>query len=308
MSHNIRKSSLLSTIFLLSITVSHNAFAVPANLSIPNDLSGATAVMAGANYGAGIVFGDLDTGITPQWIGFTPDYNGQGVYNIDTVNSGVCLNGVCTAGGVLSDGNGHGTFTASQIVGGVQTADANFSGVARAGKLISVQVLNAQGAGTSADIANGIRYAVDHGAQVLNLSLGPSGFATQQAAFYTSMASAINYAASKNVYVVFAGGNSNQNLAGGLKVTGYTDAAIQRLIFVGSTNAGNGVNASTTKISSFSNKPGSGSFVSTTGKTTADKNIWVMANGGEIKKTFFQTTLVNGIWGASNLNSANSAI
>lgn len=307
MSHTIRPSLFLPAILLLSITVSHSAFAVPVNLSVPNDLSGATAVMASANYGAGIVFGDIDTGIAQQWIGFNPAYNGQGVSNIDTVNSGVCLNGICTSGGALGDGNGHGTFTASQIVGGIQTADANFSGVARAGKLISVQVLNAQGSGTSTDIANGIRYAVDHGAQVLNLSIGPTGFSSQQAAFYTSMASAINYAASKNVYVVFAGGNSSQNLAGGLKINGYTDAAIQRLIFVGSTNAGDGVNASTTKISSFSNKPGSGSFVSTTGKVTADKNMWVMANGGDVKKSWFGSTLTNGIWGASNLNSGACA-
>jgi subtilisin family serine protease len=300
------RPSLISLISLLSSTANHSAFAVD-NLSVPNDLSGATAVMASANYGAGIVFGDIDTGITPQWIGFTPDYNGQGLYNIDTVNSGVCLNGTCTQAGALSDLNGHGTFTASQIVGGVQTSGVNFSGVARAGKLVSVQVLNAQGAGTSVDIANGIRYAVDHGAQVLNLSLGPSGTAISQQAFYNSMASAVNYAASKNVYVVFAGGNSSQNLAGGLKITGYTDEAIKRLIFVGSTNQGDGVNAATTKISSFSNKPGSGNFQSTTGKLTADKNLWVMANGGDIKKTFFQTTVTNGIWGGSNLNSGPCA-
>lgn len=298
--------SLLSTLFILSATVSYSAFARD-NLSIPNDLSGATAVMATANYGSGIVFGDIDTGITPQWIGFTPAYNGQGVSNIDTVNSGVCLNGTCTSGGTLTDLNGHGTFTASQIVGGVQTDAVNFSGVARAGKLVSVQVLNAQGAGTSVDIANGIRYAVDHGAQVLNLSLGPSGTSISQVAFYNSIASAVNYAASKNAYVVFAGGNSNQNLAGGLKITGYNDEAIKRLIFVGSTNQGDGVNAATTKISSFSNKPGSGNFQSTTGKTTANKNIWVMANGGDIKSTFFQTTLLNGIWGGSNLNSGPCA-
>ncbi|MEQ1705528.1 MAG: S8 family serine peptidase [Rickettsiales bacterium] len=303
MSRAFRPSSLLSTIFILSVTVSHGAFAAPANLSVPNDLSGATAVMAGANYGSGIVFGGIDTGITPQWIGFTSAYNGQGVSNIDTVNSGVCLNGTCTSGGALTDLNGHGTFTASQIVGGVQNDSVNFSGVARAGKLISVQVLNAQGAGTSVDIANGIRYAVDHGAQVLNLSLGPSGTSVSQRDFYNSIASAVNYAASKNAYVVFAGGNSKQNLAGGLKITGYTDDAIKRLIFVGSTNQGDGVNASTAKISSFSNKPGSGTFQSATGKTTANKNIWVMANGGDIKSTFFQTTVTNGIWGAYNSNS-----
>lgn len=294
-------------LFTLLATASHSALAAPTNYSVQNDLSGVTTVAPSVNYGKDIIYGDIDTGITPNWIGFTPTYNGQGVFNIDTVNSGKCLNGVCTQGGTLTDGNGHGTFTASEIVGGIQTATANLSGVARAGTLISVQVLNAQGSGTSTDIANGIRYAVDHGAQVLNLSLGPGGTASQQAAFYTSMASAINYAASKNVYVVFAGGNSNQNLAGGLKITGYTDAAIQRLIFVGSTNNGDNVNASTTKISSFSNKPGTGSFQSTTNKITADKNIWIMANGGDVKSSWFTTTVTDPIYGASNSNSGQCA-
>lgn len=301
------RPSLISSLFILSATASHSAFAAPTNLSIPNDLSGATAVAATAGYGAGVVYGDIDTGISQQWIGFTPAYNGQGVSNIDTVNSGVCLNGTCTSGGALGDLNGHGTFTASQIVGGVQTSTTNFSGVARAGKLISVQVLNAFGSGSSNDISNGIRYAVDHGAQVLNLSLGPTGTAINQLSFYTSVASAINYAASKNAYVVFAGGNSGQNFVSGLKVTGFTDDAIKRLIFVGSTNQGDGVNASTTKISSFSNKPGSGNFQSTTGKLTADKNMWVMANGGDAKLGFFSNTITNGIWGASNLNSGQCA-
>lgn len=301
------RPSLLTSLFILSATVSHSALAAPSNLSIPNDLSGATAVAPGAGYGDGIVYGDIDTGIAPQWIGFTPAYNGQGVSNIDTAGSGVCLNGTCTSGGALGDVNGHGTFTASQIVGGIQTNTTNFSGVARAGRLISVQVLNSFGSGNSTDISNGIRYAVDHGAQVLNLSLGPTGSAYNQLSFYASVASAVNYAASKNAYVVFAGGNSGQNFVSGLKVTGFTDDAIKRLIFVGSTNQGDGVNAATTKISSFSNKPGSGNFQSTTGKITADKDMWVMVNGGDAKLGFFSNTITNGIWGASNLNSGQCA-
>src|SRR5437764_1177707 len=115
--------------FALALTtataLSFPAFPAPTNYSSQNDLTGVTPVMATANYGAGVVYGDIDTGITPQWIGFTPTYNGQGVFNIDTVNSGVCLNGTCTTGGALTDGNGHGTFTASEIVGGVETPGAN---------------------------------------------------------------------------------------------------------------------------------------------------------------------------------------
>lgn len=270
-----------SSLTVFSLTVSHSAFAVdPDAKSIQNVLTGANQVMADANYGAGIKFGDIDTGIVP-WAGFTKNYNGLGMDNVDKVNSGVCLNGRCTAGKYTTDGNGHGTFTASEIVGAVPSI--GMRGVAPKGTMIAVQVLNAQGSGNSNDIINGIRYAVDHGAQVLNLSLGPTGTASQQQAFYQSIASAVNYAASKKAYIVFAGGNSTQNLAGGLNLSGFTDAAIQRILFTGSTNANK-------QISSFSNKPGAGKFVSTTGAQTNYSSMWVMADG-------------ENIWGASNSNA-----
>lgn len=272
-----------------SFTVAHAAD--PNYYSKTNVLTGASQVAPSVNYGKGIVFGSVDSGISP-WAGFSSAYNGQGVDNIDKLNSGSCLNGSCTAGLYNTDQNGHGTFTASQIVGAIPNFNANggISGVAAGGTVIGVQVLNAQGSGLNTDVALGIRYAADRGAQVINLSIGPSGgSSSQQAGFYNSLANAINYAASKNVYVVFAGGNSSKTLVGGQKITGFTDAAILRTLFVGSTD-------SKLKISSFSNTPGSGSFTSTTNKSTAYKNMWVMADGGGAN--FFGIT--DPVYGASN--------
>lgn len=287
----------LHTFALAVIAASACATANAANpnyYSNTNVLTGANQVAPLVNNGQGIVYGDIDTGIVP-WIGFSSTYNGQGVNNIDTLNSASCLNGSCTSGLYNTDGNGHGTFTASQIVGAVLNFDGKgngISGVAPAGKVVAVQVLNAQGSGTLTDVANGIRYAADHGAQVLNLSLGPNGTSSQQASFYNGLASAINYAASKNVYIVFAGGNSSTNLVGGLKLTGFTDAAIQRLMFVGATD-------SKLKIASYSNKPGTGNFVSTTGASTFYKNMWVMADGGTAN--FFSIT--DPVYGGSIANT-----
>ncbi len=259
-------------------------------------LNGASAVMASANYGKGVVFGDIDTGIAPQWVGFTAAYNGQSLANINTANSGVCLNtssttntsssNGCTAASSPTDGNGHGTFTASEMVGGVLSK--GLVGMAPAATLISVQVLSASGSGYSNDVSNGIVYAVNHGAQVLNLSLGPSGSASSQAAFYQSLATAVNYAASKNVYVVFAGGNSSQAFSGGANITGFTNAALQHMLFMGSTNASE-------TLSTFSNKPGTGYFTSTTSTKYNYSSMWLMADGENIYGASNANSVVNGV-------------
>jgi serine protease len=64
-----------------------------------------------------------------------------------------------------------------------------------------VKVLSAFGSGTSHGIAEGIRWAVDHGAKVLNLSLGGG-------ARSLAMESAVRYARRKGAIVVCAAGNS----------------------------------------------------------------------------------------------------
>jgi hypothetical protein len=248
-------------------------------------MTGVDKIHALGDYGQGITFGDVDTGITQQWVGFNAvTYNGKLLHNIDTANSGVCLNGVCRTGispTAVNDLNGHGTFTASELVGG--SPIDGFYSYAPAGKLISAQVLNANGSGYSNDVANGISFVANKGAQVINLSLGASGTATQQASFYQSLASAANAAAAKGVYIVFAGGNSAQAFSGGAVISGFSDAALQHMLIMGSTDANK-------KLSSFSNTPNTGYFLSTTGKRYNYSSMWLMADG-------------ENIWGASNYNS-----
>lgn len=287
------------TLGLLTLSaLSTPAFAAsPYTLSPQLDLIGLTPAIQAAAYngaGSGILFADIDTGIIPQWVGFRGTYNTaipRTANNINTILSASCINGRCTKyakdtlildGNNSLDGfgstfpfdqNGHGTFTSSQIVGGVQSA--GLYSIAPAGKLIEVQVLGANGSGSFADVNAGIKYAANAGARFLNLSLGPSGTAAQMQAAYEYMAPAINYAASKGAIIVLAGGNDAVDFAGGNNIRGFTDAALARLILAGSTDI-------TQTLSFFSNTPGGGHFISSSGKIVPYQNLWVMTDGEDI--------------------------
>jgi subtilisin family serine protease len=102
---------------------------------------------------------------------------------------------------VPDDQNGHGTHVAG-IAAAIGNNGVGVSGVAAGARIMPVKVLSNNGSGDLSSIINGIRYATDHGAQVINMSLGGSG--TSQA-----MQDAISYALSKGVVVVAASGNSN---------------------------------------------------------------------------------------------------
>lgn len=103
--------------------------------------------------------------------------------------------------GANSDDNGHGT-----LVAGILAATPNNNlGIAGSNWQISLMPLKAlddQGTGNSADIAEAIVWAADHGAGIINLSLGGIGFGHD-----TTLANAIAYAFNKNVVIAAAAGN-----------------------------------------------------------------------------------------------------
>ncbi|MDP5276575.1 S8 family peptidase [Chengkuizengella axinellae] len=104
-----------------------------------------------------------------------------------------------------SDLNGHGTHVAG-TVGALTDNRTGVAGVAPDVQIMSVRVLDRSGYGTNEGVANGITYAADNGADVINLSLGsssPSGVVED----------AVNYAWNRGVVVVAAAGNDGNRRA-----------------------------------------------------------------------------------------------
>lgn len=102
------------------------------------------------------------------------------------------------------DDQGHGTHVAGTIAQTTHNGKG-VAGLAYCANLMPVKVLNKSGWGTLADVAEGIRYAADHGARVVNLSLGgPRPAATLE--------KAVHYAQSKGVLIVAAAGNSGKSV------------------------------------------------------------------------------------------------
>jgi serine protease len=103
-----------------------------------------------------------------------------------------------------NDRNGHGTFVA-----GVIAEETNnrygLTGVAYGAKIMPVRVLDTEGEGEASTIALGVRFAVDHGAQVINLSLEFSPGVT--ASDIPELIEALRYAHRRGVLVVAAAGN-----------------------------------------------------------------------------------------------------
>lgn len=96
----------------------------------------------------------------------------------------------------------HGTHV-SGIIGANRTNSLGIMGVANNVSIMTIRVVP-QGDERDKDVANGIRYAVDNGARVINMSFG-KGFKWDKKA----VDEAVKYAESKGVLLVHAAGNDN---------------------------------------------------------------------------------------------------
>src|SRR3954452_8618070 len=102
------------------------------------------------------------------------------------------------------DPQGHGTHVASTIAEWTNNG-FGLTGLAWGTRIMPVRVLDSQGEGDAGTIAKGVRYAVRHGALVVNLSLEFSTDVT--ASELPALIKAINYGYRKGAVVVAASGN-----------------------------------------------------------------------------------------------------
>ena len=99
----------------------------------------------------------------------------------------------------------HGTHVAG-IIGAIRNNDVGMNGVANNVRIMSIRAVP-DGDERDKDVANAIRYAVDNGASVVNMSFG-KGFSWNKKV----VDDAIRYAAKKDVLLVHAAGNSNMEV------------------------------------------------------------------------------------------------
>ena len=167
---------------------------------------------------------------------------GSSAVTIAIVDSGVDLGHIDLAGKIVGgydfvnndnvpqDDYGHGTHVAG-IAAASGNNGAGMAGVSWGARIMPVKVLGATGTGSFSTVALGIVWAVDHGAQIINLSLGtPSSSFTLQ--------DAVEYAYDRGVLVIAASGNSGSTPV-------YCPACYPQVMAVGATDVNN-------QIASFS--------------------------------------------------------
>ncbi|MBD3920832.1 S8 family serine peptidase [Paenibacillus sp. PR3] len=129
------------------------------------------------------------------------------------------------------DIHSHGTHVAG-IIAATMNNGQGIAGIAASSKIMPLKAMNDGGTGSSLDVIEAIQWATDHGASIINMSLGFSSYSQ-------AMQDAVNYANSHGVLVVAAAGNNNSSAAN-------YPAALDNVISVVATDQNN-------KKASFSN-------------------------------------------------------
>lgn len=184
--------------------------------------------------------------------------NAQGEHGYDFVNNDANPN----------DDQGHGTHVAGLTAMQSNNQIGGSGVIGFKVKIMGIKVLSARGSGSTTAIANGIRFAADNGAKIINMSLGGPGPSA-------SMQQASQYAINKGATVLVAAGNDNRQLTSGnfYSPAGY-GMTLKGMITVGS------ISENTNRRSGFSNYSTSFVEISAPGSGNGGGILSTYNNGG----------------------------
>ena len=172
--------------------------------------------------GAGIRVGIVDTGVDLEH----EDLAGKVVESTSCIGSNGDQ-GKCQ--GNAQDDQGHGSHV-SGIVAASKDNGKGIAGVAPGAQLVVAKAMDAQGTGNGTDVIAGIKWVVDHGAKVVNLSLGDPAQPITALISENELKEGVDYAWSHGVVPVLASGNSGTGL--GIEGSNFGD---MNAIIVGAT-------------------------------------------------------------------------
>ena len=163
--------------------------------------------------GSGILIGVVDTGIDAAH----PDLAGK----VDAMAD--CIGGTCREGSAR-DVKGHGTAVAG-IAAATADNGVGIAGLAPDAHLVVAKALGDDGSGDTEDINKAIEWVVDHGARVVNLSLGDADLVLVSR-LGTPLRPGIEYAWSRGAIPVLAAGNYDDVSGTGSANYGDLDAVV----------------------------------------------------------------------------------
>jgi subtilisin family serine protease len=163
--------------------------------------SGSGVVVAVIDTGADMTHPDLRDNLwtnTREIPGNGVDDDGDGF--VDDVHGWDFVNG----DGDPTDDNGHGTHVAG-IIAARSNNRTGIAGVAPRARVMVIKALGADAVGTSSTMADAVRYAMAHGARIINMSVSGPGYSQV-------FADAVQAASDAGVLLVAAAGNSGHDL------------------------------------------------------------------------------------------------
>jgi len=219
----------------LNLVTNHNYAVSTAPAGTAADLKAMGFQTAWANgfTGQGVVIADIDTGLDLKNSALVHSLN-LSQYSWNFLNNS----------SNIQDDNGHGSVTAEELAASSSLGNG-VEGGAFGAQLMVLKALDANGSGSDSVLVSAINYAVAHGANIINMSLGQNG--NDQA-----LQSAVQYASDHGVIVVAAAGND------GASTPGFPAAfaeSMPNVIAVGASQ----LTANTYSMAAFSNQAGSSS-------------------------------------------------